>query len=86
MLPLVSATRLPIDNEVSAAGDNIEQPINNDIVMAKSHVDQVTTAEIKWMPKVVENDLPFRVCDGVQEHYLWGCFLELFHTTSRVVQ
>ena len=37
------------------------------MAMPRSHLDQVTTAEILWAMKVVERDLPFSTCEEIGE-------------------
>ena len=52
---------------VSATGGSNVQSTSHKLVLAKSHQDQVTAAEVKWILKVVESDMSFRACDGVGE-------------------
>jgi hypothetical protein len=50
-----------ITNVVSASA------VKQEIILAKSHTDQVTAAEARWVMYIVEKDLSFESCNGVSE-------------------
>jgi hypothetical protein len=58
--------RAPEAESFSAQSIKSSKPISS-VTVAKSYVEQVTTSEVLWALKVVENDMPFSVCDGIKD-------------------
>ena len=64
----------------SKQGGGLKSKSVTNYVVTKSHNDQVTTAEVLWALKLVENDMPFSSCNNI------AALLNLVFPTDAVVK